>query len=97
MISIFSGILSIGFENGKSVVKLNGLVGWLLTTIFTTALWVSPLTISIAENSGPNSFSKNSASGAPTLKINRLPTLPKIVLERSSAPPNHSCLSWSMY
>ena len=75
------------------MVKLNGLVGWLLTTIFAAALKVSPFTISIAENSGPISFSRNSASGAPTLKINRFPTLPKIVLERSSVPANHSCLS----
>ena len=93
MISIFSGIFTIGFKNGKSTVKLNGLVGWLFTTIFTAALNVSPFTISIAENSGHISFSKNSASGAPTLKINKLPTLPKMVLERSSVHANHSCLS----
>jgi hypothetical protein len=67
MISTFSGIFKMGSPYGTLVVKLNGLVGWLLTTILDTALNVSPLTISIAENSGQNSFSKNSASGAPTL------------------------------
>lgn len=93
MISIFSGMLTIGSLYGTLVWKLNGLVGWLLTTIFDTALKVSPLTISIAENSGPNSFSKNSASGAPTLCTKKFPTLPNTVLERSKFPHNHSCLS----
>lgn len=67
MISTFSGMFKIGSPYGTLVWKLNGLVGWLSTTILETALKVSPFTISIAENSGPNSFSKNSASGAPIL------------------------------
>lgn len=93
MISTFSGIFKIGSLYGVLVVKLNGLVGWLLTTILAAALNVSPFTISIAENSGPNSFSKNSASGAPTLWMKKFPTLPKMVLERSRFPHNHSCFN----
>jgi hypothetical protein len=65
----------------------------LFTTILAAALKVSPFTKSIGENSGHISFSKNSASGAPTLYIKKFPTLPKIVLERSSAPHSHSCFN----
>ena len=93
MISTFSGMFKIGSLYGTLVWKLNGLVGWLLTTILAAHLKVSPLTISIAENSGPISFSKISASGAPTLWKKKFPTLPNTVLERSSAHPNVSCLS----
>jgi len=73
--------------------KLNGLDCCQLIQTLQAPINASVFTKSVCVNSGHISFSKNSASGAHTLKINIEPTLPKIVFDKSKFHHNHSCLS----
>ncbi len=68
---------SSGFENGGKVMAEKALDAMPSIINLIAILYFPKLTKSSGKKDGVNSFSINSASAAPTLKLTRVPALPK--------------------